>query len=143
MKFTKLVLFSFAFNFVIIGFASAYYFVIPEMYFYHSKAYAELYYKCTTCLVAEKNAVIDFEKEKYQIIWWGLLNETDYSTFKSILSTEYDITLFVGGKCTSIPEMQCYSIKMQKLLNKKYGSGFMAKAYKKAEKLDDSFHKNY
>lgn len=142
MKFTKLVLFSVALNFVIIGFASAYYFVIPQMYFSRSDSFAKLYYKCSTCSTAEKNAVIDFKKEEYQIIWWGLLSTSDYATFKSILSTEYNIKI-IGGGCINIPEMQCYSIKMQKMLNKKYGNGFMAKAYKKAEKLDDSFNKNY
>jgi hypothetical protein len=136
MKFTKLVLFSVALNFVTIGFATAYYFVIPQMYFYRSKAFAKLYYKCATCSVAEKNAVIDFEKKECQIIWWGLLSTHDYSTFKSILSTEYNIKI-IGGGCATITEMQCYSIKLQKLLNKKHGSGFMTKAYQKAQKSDN------
>ncbi|TCC92117.1 hypothetical protein EZ428_10320 [Pedobacter frigiditerrae] len=138
MKFTKLVLFSFAFNFVIIGFASAYYFVIPQAFFSQRKDMAMIYYKCTSCSVAIENAVSDFNGGNYQIISWGLPdgNPKKLITVNSILELDYNIKSFHGG-CMSIPLINCYNNKMYQLLFKKYGNHFIGDAFRKAVKLNN------
>ncbi|RZK74794.1 MAG: hypothetical protein EOO92_16790 [Pedobacter sp.] len=136
MKFIKITLLSIAFNLIILGFASAYYFAIPQMYFSHGSDFAKLYYRCASCTVATENAINDFAKEDYNIIMGGL--ETDF-LFSSILLADYNIkTIQVG--CMSTPEMSCYNIKIHELLFNKFGNNFLNKAYKEARQLDKSLH---
>ena len=138
MKFTKLVLFSGALNFVIIGFASAYYFVIPQVFFSLPKEMALIYYKCTSCSIAIENAVSDFNAGNYEIVNWGLNsgNSEKLITVTSILESDYNIKILHGG-CTSIPEINCYSNKMNELLVKKYGHYYFRNAFRKDVKLNN------
>lgn len=138
MKFTKLVLFSVALNFVIIGFTSAYYFVIPQVFFSLPKEMAMIYYKCTSCSIAIENAVSDFNEGNYKIVNWGLTsgNPEKLITVSSILELDYNIKSFQGG-CMPISEINCYSNKMRQLLVKKYGNHFIGDAFRKAVKLNN------
>ncbi|RZJ79363.1 MAG: hypothetical protein EOO47_11055 [Flavobacterium sp.] len=138
MKFTKLVLFSFAINLAMIGFASAYYFVIPQVFFYKPKDIAMIYYKCTSCSAAIENANSDFNAGNYQIVNWGLVygNSEKLITVSSILERDCNIKMF-GGGCMPISEIDCYNNRMRQLLNKKYGNRFIEDAFRKAVKLND------
>lgn len=134
MMFLKTSLFYTVLNFVIIGFASAYYFVIPQLYFSQSEAFATLYYKCPTCLIAKKNAALDFAKGEYQVVFWGLGNIAENKIFRTNLFVNYKVIAISGG-CMPFSEMECYSIKMEQLLFKKYGNNFIYKTYKHADSL--------
>ena len=138
MMFLKTALFSTALNFIIIGFASVYYFVIPQLYFSKSETFATLYYRSTSCQIAEQNAVSDFKKGEYLIIWWGLPSDEEFDKiFYSIITSKYKIKSFRGG-CVPLIEMDCYNIKMRGLLYKKYGNSFMFNSYKEAKSLYNS-----
>lgn len=138
MKFTKLVLYSVALNFVIIGFASAYYFVIPQVFFSRPEEIAMVYYKCTSCSAATDHAVSDFKAGNYKIINWGLFsgNSEKLITVSSILDRDYNIKM-LGGGCMPISEIDCYNNRMRELLNKKYGNHFMRDAFRKAVELNN------
>ncbi|TKC08305.1 hypothetical protein FA048_14205 [Pedobacter polaris] len=142
MNFIKISIYASALNFIILGLASAYYFVIPQMYFWQDETFATLYYKCPTCSIAKENAAIDFKKGEYQVVFWGLGNIANNKIFRLNLLANYK-TKAISGGCVPLSEMNCYSIKMQQLLFKKYGNNFIFNTYKKADSLDNLSQKNW
>lgn len=70
MMFIKTTIYSAVFNFLFIGLSTIYYFIIPQLYFTQTKSFSQLYYRCTSCKIAEQNATDDFKNKNYQVVFW-------------------------------------------------------------------------
>lgn len=136
MMFLKTIIYSLAFNFLFIGISVTYYFIIPQLYFTHTNSFSELYYRCTSCKIAEQNAIDDFKNKNYQVVFWGLDNLATNDRFSSKLLDKYKIKAIPGG-CVRLTEMDCYSIKMHQLLFKKYGEDVLYNTYKEIDTLNN------
>lgn len=134
MMFIKTTIYSAVFNFLFIGIAVTYYFIIPQPYSTYTKSFSQLYYRCTSCNIAEQNAIDDFKNKNYQVVFWGLDNLANNDRFSSKLLDKYKIKAISGG-CMRLTEMDCYSIKMHQLLFKKYGEDVLYNTYKEIDTM--------
>lgn len=66
----------------------------------------------------------------------GLDNFATNDRFSSKLLDKYKIKAIPGG-CMRLTEMDCYSIKMQELLFKKYGEDVLYNTYKEIDTLNN------
>ena len=91
----------------------------------------ELGYKCKTCDIAKALAKDDFKKNKYRVIFWGLLESSVTEELMNVLASDYKIQS-VGGGCVRFPELECYDNEMKFLLSEKFGDCFYENATDKA-----------
>jgi hypothetical protein len=74
----------------------------------------------TECTEAQSHANLDFKKGIRKIYTFGLVDDAKY---RRILNEKYDIDARYMG-CLVLPDMMCYSHRMEELITQERGFGF-------------------
>ena len=91
------------------------------------------------CESGEKLAKVDFENGNYNVYSYGLVflpkNRNKFDSLqKKFLKEKYSINFQHRG-CVILPSSKCYSKKMNELIEKKFGVGFIDKIFEESRNM--------